>query len=148
PSIAKKTTTPTRTDFRTPNFSVYVGESTAFISTLPTDWQTGSAPGDTNDFPDAEPSTLVSASSTFQVNGDGSGRWGPLTFNSDGTMSSSQVPEWVPVTSFLNSWGPESGWFVPAYRVWADGKVEWRGTLTAPSNVTSGTVVFTVPAAA
>ena len=87
PSIAKKATSPVRTDFRTPSFSVHAGESTAFISILPTNWQSGAAPGDSNDFPDAEPSTLVSASSTFQVNGDGSGKWGPLTFNANGTVS-------------------------------------------------------------
>ncbi|WP_101621150.1 hypothetical protein [Brevibacterium antiquum] len=87
PSIAKKATSPVRTDFRTPIFSVHAGESIALISILPTNWQSGAAPGDSNDFPDAEPSTLVSASSTFQVNGDGSGHWGPLTFNADGTMT-------------------------------------------------------------
>ena len=86
PSIAKKTTTPARTDFRTPAFSVWVGESTAWISTLPSDWQTGPAPGDANTFPKGTPSSLVSASSTFEVKGDGSGRWGPLTFPGDGTV--------------------------------------------------------------
>ncbi|CAH1193725.1 Putative glutaminyl cyclase [Brevibacterium phage Rousseau] len=87
PSIAYKTTKPVRTDFRTPPFSVYEGEPTAWYSELPSNWQSGAHPGDVNDFPNATPSTLVSASSTFQVNGDGSGKWGPLTFNSDGSMT-------------------------------------------------------------
>ena len=129
PSIARKSTTPSRTDFRTPSFSVYVGESEAWYDSLPSDWQSGPAPSDSNDFPDAEPSTLVSASSTFQVNGDGSGKWGPLTFNPDGTMSSSAVPEWVPVTTFASGFGPQTWGDVPSYRIWPDGKVEWRGVI-------------------
>ena len=87
PSIAYKNVAPSRTDFRTPNFIVHVGESEAWYNSLPSDWQSGPAPGGSNDFPNAEPSTLVSASYTFQVNGDGSGHWGPLTFNADGTMT-------------------------------------------------------------
>ena len=127
PSIAKKATTPSRTDFRTPSFSVYTGESTAWFNSLPTDWQSGPAPGDTNDFPDAEPSTLVSASSTFQVNGDGSGKWGPLTFNADGTAKAGNVPlgdtGWIdlpaPTAAFTEQ---ENG----AYRV-VNGVVYFRG---------------------
>lgn len=141
PSIAKKATTPTRTDFRTPPFSVYVGESTAWYDSLPSDWQMGAYPGDVNDFPNATPSTVVSASNTFQVNGDGSGKWGPLTFNADGTMSSSAVPAWVPITSFLNGWAVGSFGFAPAYRVWPDGKVEWRGVMTGPAATTSKPII-------
>ncbi|MCS4593554.1 hypothetical protein KTJ89_11235 [Brevibacterium sediminis] len=88
PSIAKKTTKPTRADFRTPNWSVREGTSVAWYNTLPTDWQSGSAPSDTNDFPSAEPSVLESASATFQVKGDGSGRWGPLTISTAGKITS------------------------------------------------------------
>ena len=148
PSIAKKSMSPVRTDFRTPNFSVYTGESTAFINVLPTDWQSGAAPGDSNDFPDAEPSTLVSASSTFQVNGDGSGKWGPLTFNADGTMSSSAVPEWVPITTFASGFEPRSWGFAPAYRVWPDGKVEWRGVVSGSIPPSAITPILTVPSVA
>ena len=158
PSIAKKTSTPSRTDFRTPTFSVYVGEATAWLSALPSDWQSGPPPGDTNDFPDSEPSTLVSASSTFEVKGDGSGRWGPLTFNSDGTMSSSQVPTWIPITSFSSipsdegggTYGPQSWGDTPSYRIWPDGKVEWRGVIagTVGGGATASRPMFTIPAAA
>lgn len=155
PSIAKKATKPARTDFRTPNFSVYTGESTALLNILPTDWQSGAAPGDSNDFPNAEPSTLVSASSTFQVNGDGSGRWGPLTFNADGTMTSAQIPSWVPITSFASGYSTNTFGYACAYRIWPDGKVEWRGgvrmtgTPGRGNDMTAGTAdVFTVPAAA
>lgn len=127
PSIAKKATTPSRTDFRTPSFSVYTGESTAWFNSLPSGWQSGAAPGDTNDFPDAEPSTLVSASSTFEVKGDGSGKWGPLTFNTDGTAKAGNAPlgdtGWIdlpaPTAAFTEQ---ENG----AYRV-VNGVVYFRG---------------------
>lgn len=87
PSIAKKATTPVRNDFRTPGFSVNVGESVAFLSVLPTDWLSGGNPGDANTFPEAETSVLESASGTFRVQGDGSGHWGTLTMGRDGIMS-------------------------------------------------------------
>lgn len=87
PSIAKKTTTPTRTEFRTPPFSVYVGESVALLSVLPTDWLSGGSPGDANTFPEAESSVLTTASNTFRLQGDGSGHWGPLKMGRNGVMS-------------------------------------------------------------
>lgn len=87
PSIAKKATTPVRTDFRTPGFSVHVGESVAFLNALPTDWLSGGSPGDANTFPEAESSVLTTASNTFRLQGDGSGYWGPLTMGRNGIMS-------------------------------------------------------------
>ena len=44
-------------------------------------------PPTTNSFPDADPATLKSTNDKFEVKGDGSGKWGPLTFNADGSMS-------------------------------------------------------------
>ena len=41
----------------------------------------------TNTFPNADPATLKSTNDKFEVKGDGSGHWGPLTFNTDGSMS-------------------------------------------------------------
>lgn len=41
----------------------------------------------TNTFPNADPATFKSTNNKFVVKGDGSGHWGPLTFNADGTMS-------------------------------------------------------------
>ena len=41
----------------------------------------------TNSFPNADPATLKSTNNTFEVKGDGSGHWGPLTFGADGSMS-------------------------------------------------------------
>ena len=41
----------------------------------------------TNTFPAATPAVLKSTNDKFEVKGDGSGKWGPLTFNPDGTMS-------------------------------------------------------------
>ena len=82
----------------------------------------------------------------FEVKGDGSGKWGPLTFNPDGTMSSSAVPEWVPITSFASGFSVNSWGFAPAYRVWPDGKVEWRGVVAGNFNGTSHP--FVIPAEA
>lgn len=42
-------------------------------------------PPATNTFPNADPATLKSTNDKFVVHGDGSGSWGPLTFNADGT---------------------------------------------------------------
>ena len=45
------------------------------------------APPTTNSFPAATPAVLKSNIGGFEVKGDGSGHWGPLTFNTDGSMS-------------------------------------------------------------
>ena len=45
------------------------------------------APPTTNSFPAATPAVLKSNIGGFEVKGDGSGSWGPLTFNADGSMS-------------------------------------------------------------
>ena len=45
------------------------------------------APPTTNSFPNADPATLKSTNDKFEVKGDGSGHWGPLTFNADGTIT-------------------------------------------------------------
>lgn len=81
--LAKNTMKPTRTDFK----RNYTGYSTT-RSIAYWDWyqNTGDAPADGNTYPTATPSSVASASGTFQVNGDGSGQWGPLTFNTDGTF--------------------------------------------------------------
>lgn len=142
--LAKKATRPSRTDFK----RNYTGHSTT-RSIAYWDWyqNTGDAPADGNTYPTATPSSVASASGTFQVNGDGSGKWGPLTFNTDGTMSSSAVPAWIPITSFLNGWAVGSFGFAPAYRVWPDGKVEWRGVVSG--NITGfSSDVLTIPVAA
>ena len=96
-------------------------------------------PPSTNTFPNAAPAVLKSTNDKFEVNGDGSGHWGPLTFNADGTMTSTAIPAWIPVTSFLNGAGANSFGYAPAYRIWPDGKVEWRGIVSFPGTLdTSG----------
>src|SRR5699024_8096455 len=87
PSLAKKSTTPVRTDFHSPSWNVREGESVAFHYSLPADWESAPTPRDENNFPEAETAVVESASSTIRVDGDGSGRWGPLTFNVDGTVN-------------------------------------------------------------
>ena len=44
-------------------------------------------PPTSNSFPAATPAVLKSNVGGFEVKGDGSGHWGPLTFNTDGSMS-------------------------------------------------------------
>src|SRR5699024_2663425 len=44
-------------------------------------------PPTTNSFPNADPATLKSTNDKFEVKGDGSGHWGPLTFHADGTVA-------------------------------------------------------------
>lgn len=99
PALAKKETVPSSTDFHSPTWNYVDGESVAYYDTLPTDWETSPSPRDNNNFPEAEPSTLETANKQFQVNGDGSGRWGPLTFNADGSWSGSIVSGQSVITS-------------------------------------------------
>ncbi|RBP66446.1 hypothetical protein DFO66_103396 [Brevibacterium sanguinis] len=111
----------------------------AFAMTTP-------APPAENTFPAATPAEVKSTFGGFVVRGDGSGTWGPLTFNPDGTMTSSAVPAWVPITSFASGFTAAAFGFAPAYRVWPDGKVEWRGAITG--NITGFSAdLFTLPAA-
>ena len=86
-AVAKKTSTPVRTDFRQTNTHYRPGEPVALWAYLNADWKTAGIPGDSNTFPTATPSSIASASSTFEVKGDGTGRWGPLTFNPNGTVT-------------------------------------------------------------
>ena len=147
PSLAFKTTTPTRSEFRSPAWAAGATPSTVNYEVLPTSWQSGAAPGDINNFPNSTPSSVKASTGLFEVRGDGSGRWGPLTFNPDGSMSSSAVPAWVPITAFASGFSAGSFGFAPAYRVWPDGKVEWRGTVEG--NVTAYSHdAFTIPSAA
>lgn len=87
PSIAKKTSMPVRTDFHSPTWQIRSGESVAWWDEFPANWESASTPQDQNNFPNAEKAVIESASATFRVEGDGSGRWGPLTFNTDGSLS-------------------------------------------------------------
>lgn len=94
---AKKSTKPTRAEMIR-SFTHFVGgQSVAY-------WYyyegTGGIPADSNTFPTATPSSIVSASKTFEVKGDGSGRWGPLTFNANGTATG--VPKVASGTATVN----------------------------------------------
>lgn len=148
PSLAFKTTIPVRTEFRSPAWVAGATPATVNYEELPTSWQTGAAPGDINNFPNSTPSNVKAASGLFEVKGDGSGRWGPLTFNPDGTMTSSAVPAWVPITAFASGFSVQSWGFAPAYRVWPDGKVEWRGVVAGNFSGTGTPTPFVIPSAA
>ena len=63
-------------------------------------------------------------------------------------MTSSQIPEWVPVTTFKSGFSAQTWGDVPSYRIWPDGKVEWRGVIAGTMPTTSSEPVFTIPAAA
>lgn len=115
----------------------------------------GAAPPVSNSFPNSTPGIVRSALGNIEFRGDGSGRMGPLVFHADGTMSSTAVPAWIPVTTFATGYGPQTWGFTPAYRIWPDEKVEWRGVVrvsgTPPeaNDMRLGTAdVFTVPFAA
>src|SRR5699024_11129690 len=86
PSLAKKPTTPSVAEYRRPSWFSFAGQSKAEYRVLPVDWASTNSPSDTNNFPDAETAAVESASATFRVEGDGSGRWGRLTFDVDGRV--------------------------------------------------------------
>ena len=104
----------------------------------------------TNSFPNADPAVLRSTNGNVVVRGDGSGKWGPLTFNADGSMTSTQIPAWVPITSFGSGFGPQTFGYAPAYRVWPDGKVEWRGVVAGSmaAGPSGDYAILTIPAEA
>ncbi|MBM6622678.1 hypothetical protein JTF08_13765 [Micrococcaceae bacterium RIT802] len=123
--LARKATVPNRADFHA--LGTFAG-STATID-VPADWATGSNPLSVNTFNTSTPGLIRSRSANFEVKGDGTGHWGPLAFNADGTMTSSAVPAWVPITSFRSGFTVGDFGFVPSYRSWPDGKVELRGVI-------------------
>ena len=148
PSLAFKVTTPARSDFTSPAWVAGDTPATVNYEVLDPYWYVGSPPGDINNFPNSTPSSVKAASGLFEVKGDGSGRWGPLTFNPDGSMSSSAVPAWVPITAFASGFSAGSFGFAPAYRVWPDGKVEWRGVVSGSFTGTNAATPFVIPVAA
>lgn len=87
PALAKKTSTPVRTDFHSPSWNYIPETSKATYESLPTDWASKPSPRDSNNFPEAESSVLESASGTFHVDGAGTGWWGPLKVGRNGVMS-------------------------------------------------------------
>ena len=148
PSLAFKFTTPARSEFSSPAWVAGDTPATVNYEVLEPYWYGGSPPGDVNNFPNSTPSSVKAASGLFEVKGDGSGKWGPLTFNPDGSMSSSAVPAWVPITAFASGFSAGSFGFAPAYRVWPDGKVEWRGVVSGSFTGTIATTPFVIPVAA
>ena len=97
-SLAKKATAPVRTDFHNVGSALRDGQAVAYLNALSAGWAAGSVPPDGNDFPEAESSVLQSSSGTFQVKGDGSGHWGPLTMGRNGVMSGLIVRGQVAIT--------------------------------------------------
>lgn len=52
----------------------------------------GMAATDANTYPRATPSSIASTTPMFEVRGDGSGKWGTLAFNANGTATAAGVP--------------------------------------------------------
>lgn len=148
--VARKATEPVSTDCKM--VATTVADGSLVVQDLGTP---NGPPPSSNSFPNSTPGIIRSTLGGFEVKGDGSGHWGPLTFNADGTMTSTQIPAWVPVTSFSTGYSTNTFGYACAYRIWPDGKVEWRGgvrmtgTPASGNDMTAGTAdVFTVPVAA
>ncbi|MGP5725838.1 hypothetical protein ACTXOR_08620 [Arthrobacter rhombi] len=139
--LARKDTLPTRNDFHLLEESA---GASGRVSELPASWETGQSPPSANTFPESEPATVKSRIGGFEVKGDGSGTWGPLTFNADGTMTSAEVPAWVPVTTFNTPFRPAGFGYAPAYRIWPSGLVEWRGVVES-TGTTGDALLFPAP---
>lgn len=140
--LARKVTAPTRADM---HLLATVTGTTARIATLPANWETLASPPAANTFSATSPGQIRSRADNFQIGGDGSGKWGPLTFHPDGTMTSNAVPAWIPITSFQSGCTVGDFGFVPAYRSWPDGKVEMRGVIKGTLNIVKP--IFALPAA-
>ncbi|ASZ73345.1 minor tail protein [Brevibacterium phage LuckyBarnes] len=88
PALAKKSTTPVRTDFSGPGWIVDSGKPSARYIVLPTNWTAYASPSSENTYPTATPASIESASGTTQFKGDGSGRIGSLVFGQNGKITS------------------------------------------------------------
>lgn len=49
---------------------------------------------------------------------------------------------WVTISTFQGNWGALANYQAPAYRVWSDGSIEFRGACTAATNTAT---MFTLP---
>lgn len=139
--LARKSTAPTRADLHK------IGSATSLalkLDALPAAWASAALPPASNTFPDTAPAKVSTVNQNFKVDGQGAGQWGPLRFNADGTMTSSATPDWIPITSYKAGFGPQTFGFVPAYRVWPDKKVEWRGTVQG-TGTGFGIRIFEIP---
>lgn len=83
--LARKPTTPVRSDFHL--LATAMAGETVRITTLPSAWANGAVPPAVNTFPASTPASIKSRIGGFEVLGNGSGKWGPLTFAANGTMS-------------------------------------------------------------
>lgn len=54
-------------------------------------------------------------------------------------------PAWVALGSLGTGYGARSGYLAPAYRVFGDGRVQFRGGLTKATAIVSTETVFTLP---
>ena len=86
PSLAFKTSTPARTDFHSPEWVSGPSNRSVDYLALPDFWYSEPSPGDTNNFPNSTPASVKASTGLFEARGDGSGRWGPIVWEPDGTV--------------------------------------------------------------
>jgi hypothetical protein len=52
---------------------------------------------------------------------------------------------WVALTGFATGWSSRAGTYTPAYRLWADGRIDLRGGMVKSSAFAHGETVLTLP---
>lgn len=82
--LARKATSPVRTDF---HLIATVTGTTGRLAALLSNWGAQASPPAMNTFPSGTPGAIRSRIGTFEARGDGSGRWGQLTFRADGMVT-------------------------------------------------------------
>lgn len=85
---AKTEEPPDRTELHYVSF-IRAGSARAWSGSLPESWASRSNPPEGNSYVTDAPGVLRSALGSFRVDGVGAGRWGPLEFHMDGSMSDS-----------------------------------------------------------
>ena len=91
------------------------------------------APPTVNSFPNADPATLKSTNDKFEVKGDGSGHWGPLTFNPDGSMSGIRKTS----SGTLTVSAPSGGGTTNTWVTFPEGRFKTAPTVTTSLRSTS-----------
>ena len=83
---ARQTSEPVRTDL---HWAAEINHAarTVIIPYLPGNWSGLRPPVGESSFTDREPGEIRSALGNFRVDGAGAGRWGPLEFHADGSMT-------------------------------------------------------------
>ena len=100
--VARQDEEPVRTDL---HWAAEINHAarTVIIPYLPGNWSGLRPPVGESSFTDREPGEIRSALGNFRVDGAGAGRWGPLEFHADGTMTGPYAHGTVVVTPVANT---------------------------------------------